>query len=537
MLFVWIYSRLMTERSFFILILVNCWRRFLALTYLPGHSNGQGCDAFSDRFVYKMPWIVEVCFSVLSEGGNKVMTQSNSSADVIVIGGGVVGCAVFRRFCLMGARAVLLEKGGDILSGASKANSALLHTGFDAPPDSLELACMQAGYREYLAIHQKMNLPLLETGAIVIAWNDEQFAALAGIVKVAHQNGVMDVRQIDSQEIYQREPHLSPGAMGGVIVPGESVIDPWSTPLAYLVQGVKHGGRYHFNCGVRHAGFNDGQWTLETAKGTFNARLVINCAGNHGDHVDAMWREPEFEIRLRKGQFLVYDKPAAEKITAIILPVPTAITKGVLLSKTIFGNLILGPTAEEQTDRDKAEVDEEKLKELMEKGCRLLPSLADYSVTATYAGLRPATEKKEYRILDYPEKQWITAGGIRSTGLTSALGIAAHIESLYRQNFAPLFALNPPGQLFWPTMPMLSEYQPRDYACPGNGGIVCHCELVTRREIEAAFDSDIPPECIGGLRRRTRVMMGRCNGFFCSNHVAEIVGNRLDNSLVVGHIE
>lgn len=128
-------------------------------------------------------------------------------------------------------------------------------------------------------------------------------------------------------------------------------------------------------------------------------------------------------------------------------------------------------------------------------------------------------------------------GGIRSTGLTAALGIARYVESLYRERFPVLFALNEPRELQWPHMPMLSEYETRDFACPGNGGIVCHCELVTRRELEAAFDSAVPPACIGGLRRRTRVMMGRCNGFFCSNNVAEIVGDRLDNTIVVGKVE
>lgn len=465
------------------------------------------------------------------------MTQLNENVDVVVIGGGVVGCAVFRRFTLMGARVLLLEKGGDILSGASKANSAILHTGFDAPTGSLELKCMQDGYEEYMAIHDKMNLPLLKTTAIVVAWNQEQLDALPGIVKQAHDNGVTDVIQISEKEVYRREPNLAPGALGGVYVPGEYVIDPWSSPLAYITQAVMHGGRYEFNCQVLNVQPESDGWELTTNRGTVHTRLVINCAGNHGDLIDGMWRVPEFEIRPRKGQFLVYDKASASQINAIILPVPTATTKGVLLCKTIFGNMILGPTAEEQQDRNRADVDETMMNELIDKGSRMLPSLTDYSVTATYAGLRPATEKKEYRIFPYPQDKWITVGGIRSTGLTAALGIARYVEGLYRDQFPALFALSEPRDLHWPRMPMLSEYETRDFACPGNGGIVCHCELVTRRELEAAFDSAVPPECIGGLRRRTRVMMGRCNGFFCSNNVAEIIGDRLDNTLVVGKVE
>ncbi|MFK3707935.1 NAD(P)/FAD-dependent oxidoreductase [Klebsiella sp. NPDC088457] len=418
-------------------------------------------------------------------------------------------------------------KGGDILSGAIKANSAILHTDFDAPPGSLELACMQAGYSEYKAIHQKMNLPLLETGAIVVAWNQEQLEALPGIVAQALQNGVQDVAQISSEEVYRREPKLAAGALGGVLVPGEGIIDSWSSPLAYLTQGVKHGGQYRFNCEVTGAEFSHGRWTIQTSAGVYRAALTINCAGNHGDRIDALWCTPKFEIRPRKGQFLVFDKPASAQINAIILPVPTA-RKGVLLLRTIFGNLLLGPTAEEQTDRECAEINEAVLKSLITQGERVLPSLTD----STYAGLRPATELKEYRIYPYPEKQWITVGGIRSTGLTAAPGIAGYLETLYFQDFARLFEHAPPERLVWPQMPTLSDYEPRDYTCPGNGGMVCHCEWVTRREMEAAFDSAVPPGCIGGLRRRTRVMMGRCNGFFCSNHVAEIVGDHFSNTLI-----
>ncbi len=469
-----------------------------------------------------------------------VLNMSNrvdqNSWDVIIIGGGVVGCAVFRRFCLLGARTILLERGGDILSGASKANSAILHTGFDAPPDSLELSCMQAGYEEFITIKDKMNLPFLKTGALVVAWDEAQLSALSGIVQQAHTNGVLDVQAIGVDELYQREPLLAKGALGAVIVPGEGIIDPWSTPLAYLTQGVKLGGKYQFHCEVTAAEFTDQGWCLSTSQGKFKGKLVINCTGNQGDIVENFCRPPSFKIKPRKGQFLIFDKIAAEQIHAIILPVPTAVTKGVLLCKTIFGNLLLGPTAEEQEDRVRAAVDERVLQDLIRKGEKILPTLTNYSVTATYAGLRPATEYKDYQISPDIEKQWICVAGIRSTGLTAALGIAQYVEQLYCLHFKGLFNVRAPAEIVWPKMPLLSEYLEhgeRDYRQSGNGGIVCHCERVTEREIKAVFDSAVPPECIGGLRRRTRAMMGRCNGFFCSHKVAEMIGDHFENDLVI----
>ncbi len=463
--------------------------------------------------------------------------ETGGTWDVIVIGGGVVGCAVLRRFALAGARALLLERGRDILTGASKANSAILHTGFDAPPGSLEVACMQAGYREYLEIHDRLNLPLMKTGALVVAWDDDQAAALDGIIARAHENGVGEVRQISAAELARREPNLAPKALGAVEVPGEYVIDPWSAPLAYLKQAVRAGAEYRFNTGVTGGDFDGDTWRLETGRGDFRARLVINCTGTDGDLTEAICRPPGFEIRPRKGQFLVFDKSAAGLINAIILPVPSPTTKGVVLTRTVFGNLLLGPTAEEQTDRHAARVTREQLQMLIETGQRMLPGLAAHTVTATYAGLRPATQFKDYQIEAATGRNWIGVNGIRSTGLTGALGIAAHVEDLAARAFGPARQDTRPVDPDWPLMPMLAEAETRAYQRGDGSEIICHCERVTRAEIEAALnDSDVPARDLGGLRRRTRVMMGRCNGFYCSARVAQLTRGRLDPPLAEAEI-
>lgn len=456
--------------------------------------------------------------------------------DVIVIGGGVVGCAVMRKFTLLGVKVLMLERGGDILSGASKANSAILHTGFDATPKSVEVDCMQRGYKEYLSINKLLNLPILKTGAYVVAWTEEQLAALSGIVEKAHKNGVLNVREISVEQLYKYEPNLGKGALGAVSVPDEYVIDPWSSPLAYITQAVEHGAKYKFHCEVNSGQFNDNTWTLSTSQGQFKSRVVINCAGINGDIVENICRPSPFTIKPRKGQFLVFDKPAAKQIDAIILPVPTSITKGVLICKTIFGNLLVGPTAEEQEDRWHAEVSEKVLKDLIQKGSKLLPSLTNYLVTATYAGLRPATEHKDYQLSCVEEKNWLCAGGIRSTGLTSALGIAQILAEMFEKHFSNIIRFTPPTEIIWPKLPNLAQHLTRAYEQADNGGIICHCELVTKIELEAIFSSAVPPECIGGLKRRTRAMMGRCNGFFCSSHVNKLINNRIKQNLSVGDI-
>ena len=461
----------------------------------------------------------------------KPFPNQTDAYDVVVIGGGVVGCAMVRRFTLEGARVLLLEKSPDILSGASKGNSAILHTGFDAPTASLELQCMKDGYREYLDIRSKMSLPLLETGAMVVAWNEADLHKLKGIVQQAHDNGVADVSLIDRQQVHALEPYLALNALGAARVPGEFLIDPWSAPLGYLLQALMHGAEVKFNTQVDGGRFDGQIWSLETTAGMIRGKTIINCAGLFGDVLEQkLLGQSSFSIHPRKGQFVVFDKAASRYLTNIILPVPNERTKGIVLTRTVYGNLLVGPTAEEQQDRIHAGLDSEVLQQLVDAAVERIPQLEGMPVTATYAALRPASDKKEYRVGRVEGKNWITVGGIRSTGLTAALGIAKHVFSLYQERHVPL----PATSLQWPALPNLAEHLPRDYQRPGYGEIICHCEMVTLREIENALASALPPGDLGGLKRRTRACMGRCQGFYCGARVAELSAGHLAIPLATG---
>ncbi len=447
--------------------------------------------------------------------------------DAAVIGGGVVGCATLRRLAVGGLRTVLLEKSADILSGASKGNSGILHTGFDAPAGSLELRLMQSGYREYMRIAPQLNLPMLETGAMVVAWTDAEMHRLGAVEELARANGVDDVAPLSRAQVLEREPHLSQGVRGGLLVPGEHVIDPWSAPLAYALQAVAHGAEVRRQAELL-GGEHDGEaWTLQTSQGAVRARWVINCAGLFGDVVQQrLTGASAFQIKPRKGQFAVFDKAAAGLLRTIVLALPNERTKGVVLTRTAFGNVLVGPTAEEQDDRQRAAVDTATLEWLVEQAVAVLPALADVDVTATYAGLRPATQSKEYHITLDRDRTLVTAGGIRSTGLTAALGIAGYV--------AELVGCGEAAPVAWPRVPMLAEHGERAWAQPGDSEIVCHCETVTRQEVEDALTGPLPAGDIGGLKRRTRAGMGRCQGFYCNGRIARLAADRLASPLAVG---
>ncbi len=448
--------------------------------------------------------------------------------DVIVIGAGVVGCAIARHFTLEGARVLTIEKADDLLDGASKGNSAILHTGFDAPPQTLEQHCIADGYQSYMHIHKRLGLSVHRVGALVIAWTEEEENTLPDILERAHLNGAHDAHLVGKTEIAKKEPNLSRTARSGVFIPGESIIDPWTSPYLYQLQAIENGATLARSCEVLDGNFNGAEWQLKTTRGTFFGTSVVNCAGLYGDALDQLLMgRSTFQIKPRKGQFLIYDKPARSLINSIILPVPTRLTKGVVVCPTVFGNLLVGPTAEEQESREDAPVDNPALQQLAKKGEQILPAIKEHTVTASYAGIRPATGRQDYCIETHKDKNLTSVNGIRSTGLSAALGIANYVFKIHsgaHHSFVPL------KEYRWPTANPIDESMQRDWQKPNNGGIVCHCEWVTKREIHQALNGPLPVGSLSGLKRRTRVTMGRCQGFYCTAQLKEITRGCFDDS-------
>ena len=442
--------------------------------------------------------------------------DKNEIFDVAVIGGGVVGTAIFKEFSCQGAKTIILEKENDILEGASKGNSAILHTGFDAPIDSLELDCVKKGYEEYIKIKNDLNLPLLKTSAHVVAWSDEQKENLESILQKGLGNGVSNLEIISAKKLLEKEKNLSSEAKGAIVVHDESIIDPWASPLSYLKLGISAGGKAAFSHELKDGSFNGEYWELKTSQNTIKAKLVINAAGLYGDMVEKIKGSCDFKIIPRKGQFVIFDKTAYDLVNSIILPVPTKITKGVVITKTVFGNILVGPTAEDQISRDDSVVVGDTLEELKQKAFKMLPTLKNHKVIATFAGLRPASDKPNYRVDINNDKNWITVGGIRSTGLSSALGLAKYVFSLQDNKFDPKELKADVN------IPNITQLQKRDHEKAGYEKIICHCEHVTNREIKAALKGESGAGTLGGLKRRTRATMGRCQGFNCIASVAQL---------------
>jgi glycerol-3-phosphate dehydrogenase len=446
--------------------------------------------------------------------------------DVAIVGAGVVGCAIARELARFRLRVTLLEAGADVGAGTSKANTALLHTGFDAKPGTLEARLVARGYELLSDYAERVGIPVERTGALLVAWSEEQRAEFPAILEHARANGSTDLRELGVDELYAREPHLGPGAHGAIEVPGEGLLCPFTTPLAYATEAVLAGCDLRRSTPVESVSrLEQGGFTLSIPGGELTARYLVNAAGLHSDELDWMLGHDGFTVTPRRGELVVFDKLARSLVEHIVLAVPTKVTKGVLIAPTVFGNVMLGPTAEDVERKDDTGSTRQGLDYLMSEGARIMPELLDHEVTAVYAGLRAATEHADYQLTVHAPEGYACVGGIRSTGLSASMAIAEHVRGELGAAGLPLEEKAEPPPRF--RMPNIGELGERGYQReelierdPDYGRIVCFCERVTSGEIRDALDGPVPAVDLDGLRRRTRAHMGRCQGFFCGAELA-----------------
>ena len=452
--------------------------------------------------------------------------------DVLIAGGGVVGCAIARELSLFDLRVTLLEAGPDVGAGTSKANTALLHTGFDAKPGTLEAELVVRGYELLGRYAERVGIPVERTGALLVAWSEEQLGSLDGIVEASHANGYEPIRELSAEELYRREPHLGRGALGALEVPDEGIICPFTTPLAFATEAVLGGCELRRGTAVTALDRLDGGGVLVRAgQREWRTRFLVNAAGLRSDELDRMLGHDGFTVTPRRGELIVFDKLSRPLVSHIVLAVPTKITKGVLIAPTVFGNVMLGPTAEDVERKDDTSSTAHGLDYLRGEGRRIMPELLEHEVTAVYVGLRAATEHTDYQVSIHADEGYACVGGIRSTGLSGSMAIAEHVRGLLGDAGLALSPRpGPPAEL---SMPNIGEAYLRPYADaeriardPEYGRIVCFCERVTRGEIRDAFESPVPPVDLDGLRRRTRSQMGRCQGFFCGAELAALIEER-----------
>ena len=459
--------------------------------------------------------------------------EADRRFDVAIIGAGVVGCSIAQALSRHRLQVVLVEAADDVGTGSSKANSAILHTGFDAPVGSLEARLVARGHRLLTDYAATVGIPLVKTGATLVAWRWDDTVSLQRIRSTAMANGYGAIDTLTGDDVYHREPHLGPGVVAGLAIPDESIVCPFTTPLALATEAVLNGVALKLGCEITAAERTTAKtWRLITGAGPIEAQWVINTAGLHGDSVAQMFGAETCTIHPRRGQFIVFDKAASSLVHGIVLGVPSPTTKGVLLAPTVFGNLLLGPTAEDLEDKSATETTESGLSSLMDQGLRMLPGLEEMEVTSVYSGLRAVSDTDGYDIGVDAEGRYANVLGIRSTGLSASMAIAEHLLDGLSDAGLPLEAKTDWHRV---AMPYIGEDRLRPHADdlaiaadPSSGRVMCFCEHTTLAELEAAAVSPIPPTSLEGLFRRTRATGGRCQGFYCRAQVTAWLANRLE---------
>lgn len=454
-------------------------------------------------------------------------------ADVLVIGAGAVGCSITRELTQFHLSVITVDKNPDVGGLASKSNSAIIHTGYDASPGSLESELVVAANPMYDKIAADLDVPFSRIGAILPAITDEQFEMLPMLKEKAFRNRVYDIEYLSKEQIRKMEPNITDEVKGGLYIPRESIIDPFLLVVAYAENAVRNGATFLLNTEVTGIETKDGKVIgAHTSQGFIEATYIINATGLYCDQVASFVGKNDYFVNPRKGQFYILDKNTDCKVNHIVLPIPTKLTKGKLMCPTIHGNMLIGPTAEDGKDKCDASTTREGLDSIMVDVRKLIPGVNFRDAITQFAGLRPNRNPEGLHIDSYDDlKNYINISGVRSTGLTGSAAIGTYVVQLLMRlglNAEPNWDFDP-SRTGIPRFNELSieEKEKLIKEDPRYANIVCRCETVTEGEIVRAIHSPIPATSVDAIKRRLRAGMGRCQGGFCGPRVIEILAREL----------
>ena len=451
--------------------------------------------------------------------------------DIIIIGGGVVGCAVARVLSRYDASIALLEGASDIAEGASKANSGIVHAGFDAKPGSLKAKLNVKGAQMYPALCAEVDAPYGQPGAMVLAFNEDERPTIEKLYEQGIANGVPEVRVIEREEILELEPNVNPDVVCALYVPTSGLTSPYELTCALADHAAVNGVEFIMDTFVKEIKPVDGGFVLDTSKGEMTAKIVINCAGVNSAKLHNQLSDKELTIIPRKGEYYLLDHTKPLQFTMTMFQCPTKMGKGILVSPTCHGNLLLGPTATDIEDGTAVETTADGLKWAANAARLTWPKENLRTVITTFAGIRAHEVNGDFVIgaVEGCPGAYETVG-VESPGLTAAPAIAEYLAEMIVKNeglsekaeWKPAPKREKP--FYAMTLQERVELVKRD---PLNGTLVCRCEAVTEAEIRAAIRRPVGARTIDGVKRRTRAGMGRCQGGFCSPRVLEILSEEL----------
>lgn len=454
--------------------------------------------------------------------------------DVVIIGGGVIGCCIARTLSKYNLKTALLEKEADIASGTTKANSGVVHAGYAAPREYLKRDLCIKGNKMYTQAAEELNFPFQRIGSFVVALEDSQVKELEEERKLGIQDGIQDLELIlDKQKIKHMEPNLTDDVVGVLHAPSAGLVSPYEMTFALAENAAMNGVKFFRNHKVTKMKHQNYIFTITTKDGEFKSRNVINAAGLHATKISKMLGLDYFDILPRKGEYILFDRNAMH-LNKILFPMPTKVSKGILVCPTLHGNTFVGPNAQNITDKKDISTTEAGLKEIIEGGRILVPKLPLRASIRNFAGLRAVPDSYDFIIDNTDIYGFINIAGILSPGLTSCYAIAEKVveflellgvELKVKEDYNPI---RPKPERFKDFSKEELDLKIKDN--PTWGHIICRCETIPEAEILNAIHAPVGATTVDGVKFRCRPGMGRCQGGFCRPRVIEILSRELNIS-------
>lgn len=453
--------------------------------------------------------------------------------DVAIIGAGVIGTYIARELSRYRLNTVIIEKENDIADGTTKANSAIVHAGYDAKIGSLKAKTNVLGNQLYEELCRELDVPFKRIGSLVVAFSNEEMETLEELLEQGNKNGVPDLKILHKEELREMEPNLSEDVIAALYAPTAGVVGPFELAVALAENAADNGVEILLNSPVTSIDKKDDGYNIIAGTHNIDAKYVINCAGLYADEINNMVNKPYFEIIPNRGQYHLFDKSTGNFVNKIVFQCPTKVGKGVLVLPTVHGNILIGPTAENTEDKEAHETTGEGFAFLREKAEKVVKDFPYYKVITSFSGLRAKTATGDFIIEEVKEsKGFINVAAIDSPGLSAAPAIGNMVVDILMETAGGIEEnknFNPKRKAFKPFSELsMEEKKQLIDKDPRYGRIICRCEQITEGEIVDVVNRRAGASTLDAVKRRARAGMGRCQGGFCGPRVMEIIARELN---------
>lgn len=455
--------------------------------------------------------------------------------DVIVIGAGVSGCAIARELSRYDWKVAVLERASDVCEGTSKANSGVAHAGYDAKPGSLKAKLNVEGSRMMEPLSKELDFPYKRNGSLVLCFDEKDIPILQKLYDQGQESGVESLEILSREQLKKLEPHISDNAVAALHAPTGGIVCPFGLTIALAENAAVNGVEFRLETEVQNIEKIDNSYRLFTNRGTFETKTVVNAAGVYADRFHNIVSEEKIHITPRKGEYCLMDKKVGDIISHTVFQLPTAYGKGVLVTPTVHGNLLAGPTAVDVEDPESLNTTGEGLADVLKRAALSIDGFPAKQVITSFAGLRAHEDGNDFIIGQAKDAPgFFDAAGIESPGLTCAPALGKYLTELVLE-YLPAekkadFIAERKGI---PSMAPASPEEKKRLIAenPLYANVVCRCELVTEGEILDAIHRPLGATTLDGVKRRTRAGMGRCQAGFCSPKVVEILARELGKDM------